>query len=161
MSVWGTTVTGKVLAETEFSDFLCARYNINPPNLQNKCNSCMHTFLVHHAFSCSNGGLVIKCHNERCNTIIHLYRQAFSPNYVRGKPLIHLDHSRSEEEVRHGGSITETWGDVSIQSLWEIQTGAIIDVRFGDADAKTWNPEGMDKILDWWEKINNDKHGKH
>ena len=33
MSVWGTTVTGKVLAVTIFFDFLRARYNVKHPDL--------------------------------------------------------------------------------------------------------------------------------
>ena len=34
MTVWGTIVTGTVLAAMEFSDFLCARYDATPPKLQ-------------------------------------------------------------------------------------------------------------------------------
>ena len=52
----------------------------------------------------------------------------------------------------HRGSVPETHSDVSIRGLWEIQTEAIIDARFGDADADTWKPEVMDNLLDWWEK---------
>ena len=33
------------------SQFLCARYNVNPLNLQNKSDGCMKTFLVRHALS--------------------------------------------------------------------------------------------------------------
>ena len=48
LSVQGTTVTGTVLAAMEFSNLLCARYNFDLPNLQNKCNSCLQAFYVHH-----------------------------------------------------------------------------------------------------------------
>ena len=34
LTVWGTIVTGTVLAAMEFSDFLCARYDATPPKLQ-------------------------------------------------------------------------------------------------------------------------------
>ena len=51
--------------------------------------------------------------------------------------------------MRQRGRNLETSGDVPIQGLWEIQTEAIIDVRFGDADANTWNTQGMDKLLAW------------
>ena len=50
---------------------------------------------------------------------------------------------------------------MSIQGLGESQIEAIIDVRFGDADAETWKPEGMDNLLARWEKIKKDKHGQH
>ena len=36
MSVQGTTETGTILAATEFRDFKCDHYNVNPPNLINK-----------------------------------------------------------------------------------------------------------------------------
>ena len=54
----------------------------------------------------------------------------------------------------------EKRGDVLIQGLWEVQTDAIIDVIFDDADIYTYRYEPMDKILDFWEKENKDKHGK-
>ena len=51
MSVWVTTVTGTVLAAMEFRNFLFARYNVNPPNLENKCNGYLQTFSVRHMLS--------------------------------------------------------------------------------------------------------------
>ena len=60
----------------------------------------------------------------------------------------------------HGGSIPETWGDVSIQGLREIQKEAIIDVRFGDADAETRKPVRTEMVLVGWEKTDKDKHGQ-
>ena len=62
--------------------------------------------------------------------------------------------------MRHRMSVPETRGDLSIQCIWEIQTEAIIDVRFGYADAETWNPVIMDKLLAGYDKINKDKHGQ-
>ena len=49
---------------------------------------------------------------------------------------------------------------MSIQGLLESQTEAIIDVRFGYADAETWNPVRMDKLLADWDKTKKDKHGQ-
>ena len=100
----------------------------------------MQTFLVCHALSCRNVGLVIVHHNEMQDMIIHLTRQSFSPHCIRSKPLIHLVPIRSEERVRCGGRVLETRAGVSIQGLWEIQTEAIIYVVFGDSDAETWKP---------------------
>ena len=48
----------------------------------------------------------------------------------------------------HGGIIPETWGDVSVQVLWEIQTEAVIEIRFGYADVETWKPEVMENLFD-------------
>ena len=107
----------------------------------------MQTFSVHWALSCSNGGLVTAHHNDICDEIIYLSRQAFYPHYVRGEPLIHLGFIRSEDEVSCEGSVPETWGAMSIRGLWGNQTEEIIDARFGDADAENWKPEGIDKLL--------------
>ena len=60
----------------------------------------------------------------------------------------------------HGGSGPETRGAMSIQGLWENQTEVIIGVKFGDAEADSWKPVRMDKLLEGWEKINKDKHGQ-
>ena len=116
---------------------------------------------MRHTLICRNGGLVIACPNDVRDNIIYLSRQAFSTNCVNGEPLIHLVIHIYEEDVRHGGSIPKTWGDMSIWGLLENQTEAIIDVMFGDENVDTWNPEGMYKMLDRWEKINRDKHGNN
>ena len=65
MTVWGTMVTGTVLAATDICGFLCARYDVTPPpNLQNKYDGFSWYFSVSHVLSCSCGGLVVTCHNE-------------------------------------------------------------------------------------------------
>ena len=63
----------------------------------------MQTFLVCHALICPNGGIVIAHHNKIRDEITHIEKQAFSPNCVRGYPLIHLGRRISEEGVRHRG----------------------------------------------------------
>ena len=98
----------------------------------------MQTFFVHRTLIWTNGGLIFARQNDICDEIIHLTRQAFSPNCVRGEYLIHLGHIILEEEVRHEGSVPETQRGISIRGLWESQTEAIIDVRFGDAYTDTW-----------------------
>ena len=91
----------------------------------------MQTFLVRHALNFPNGGLVIVRHNEIRDYIIHLKIQPFSSNCVHIEPLTHLGCRRSEEGVRHVGKVPEKRGDVSIWGLWDSQTEAIVDVRFG------------------------------
>ena len=48
-----------------------------------------------------------------------------------------------------------------IQGLWDRQVDVIIGVKLGDADADTYKYEPMAVLLDRWENINKDKHGKH
>ena len=100
--VGGTTVTSTVLAAIESSNFVCNCYNVNPPNLQNRCDGRLQTFSLHDTPSCIIRGLAIAWHNEIRNNIIHLSIQAFSPDCVFGEPLIHEGHSRPEG----GGCVT-------------------------------------------------------
>ena len=48
-----------------------------------------------------------------------------------------------------------------VQGLWDRQVDSIIDVKLGDADADTYKYEPMAALLDRWESIKKDKHGKH
>ena len=41
----------------------------------------------------------------------------------------------------------ETIGDALIWGLWEINTDAIINIRFGDLESDTYKHELMNKIL--------------
>ena len=74
MIIQGNRVTGTVLTAMEFRDLLYARYNVNPPNLQNKYDGCLHTFYVLHALRYINRVLAITLHNEICDDIIQLSR---------------------------------------------------------------------------------------
>ena len=62
--------------------------------------------------------------------------------------------------MSHSKSILETWCDMLIRGLWEIQTTAIIDVRFGDADAETYKTKEIDKIFPRWEQMKKYKYGQ-
>ena len=48
-----------------------------------------------------------------------------------------------------------------VRVLWDRQVGAIIDIKFDDADADTYKYEPMTALLDRWESIKKEKHGKH
>ena len=54
----------------------------------------------------------------------------------------------------------ETQGDVIIWVFWELQTDAIIGVKFGDTDNDTYKNDLMDKNLNRWEKQQTNNHGK-
>ena len=48
-----------------------------------------------------------------------------------------------------------------IRCLWDQQADAIIDVKIGVADTEYYRYEPISTLLDWWETIKEDKHGKH
>ena len=48
-----------------------------------------------------------------------------------------------------------------ILGLWDRQVETIIDVKLGDADADSYEYEPVVALLDRWETIKKDKHGKH
>ena len=162
LSIRGTTVSDTVLSGMEFRDFLCARYNVSPLNLQSHCDKCGTSFGVMHTHSYSIGSLVIAHHNEICDELHYLSRRAFTSASVRAKPLIHQGRTRSEQEIRQGSDKDkETWGDLMVIILWYCQVNAIIYVKLDGADADTYKYEPITALLDRWEKIKKDKHGKH
>ena len=118
-------------------------------------------FSVCQVLRCSNGGLIIARHNKIRDEIVHLPRKDFYPHCVRGKPLTHQGRSISEGDMCHGRIILETRGNVLIRGLWDIQTDAIIDIRFRYSDAETYVKEVIDQIFPRWEKMNVDKNGKN
>ena len=102
MSICGTTVSDTVLSATVFRDFLCARYNISPLNLQSHCVGCGTDFEVMHTPGYIIGGLVIARHNKIRDKLFYLSRRAFTSAYVRAKLLIHQVHTISELEILQG-----------------------------------------------------------
>ena len=94
MIVHSTTVSGKLLSDTEFRDFLCAHYNAPPPNLQSHCNGCGTPFGLNNALSCSTGGLFIVCHNKICDKLLYIFWHAFTSASVRAELLIHQECTR-------------------------------------------------------------------
>ena len=66
--------------------------------------------------------------------LIYLAQRDFPDNCVHGEPLIHLGCSRSDADIRQGGSGLDTQDDVLIQGIWEIQNDAIINIIFGNSD---------------------------
>ena len=48
-----------------------------------------------------------------------------------------------------------------IQGLWDRKVEAIIDVKFGDADADSCKYEPMATLLARWVTINKNKHSKN
>ena len=48
-----------------------------------------------------------------------------------------------------------------IRGLWDQQADAIIDVKIRDYDADSYKYEPIVALMDRWETINKDKHGKH
>ena len=146
LTVRGNTVTSTVLAATEFLDFLCARYDVILPKLQENVTAYLCPYTYTTDLSEETGGLVISCHKKVRDKLIYLAQQDFTPTWVRGKILIHQGHIRSEEEARQGRCGLEKRGDVLIRGLWESQTDAIINVRYGDANSDTYKYETMDKL---------------
>ena len=52
MSIHDTTVSGTVLLDTKFCDFLCKSYNVTPFNSQSQCDGCDTAFEVCHKLIC-------------------------------------------------------------------------------------------------------------
>ena len=75
-----TTVTGTVLSTMEYRDFLFARYNLNPPNLQ----KMLWLFPILLRLSCI--WLVIAHNNEVCDKFVHPAKSTFQQNCAHIEP---------------------------------------------------------------------------
>ena len=106
MDIRGTTVIVTVLLATEFCDFLFARYNVTPPNLQSNWNGCGTSFNVNHTLRFWKGGLVIAPHNKMRDEILYLARRSINSAALHTKTLIHKGRNRSERGIRQG---SENW----------------------------------------------------
>ena len=160
--VRSTTVSGTVLSATEFWGFKCERYNVSPLNPERQCDRYGTAFGVTHTISWSIGGLVIAGNNRICDEILYLSQRAFTSSSVHAKPLMHQGCTRSEQEIRQGSDKDKkTWWYVMIWGLWYCQVNAIVAVKLGDADADMHKYEPMTVLLDRWENIKKDKHGKN
>ena len=136
------------------SFFKCAHYKVSPVNLQRHCDKRGAACGVPHTIRCSIGCLVI-AHNKKIrDKLLHLSQRAFTSALVRAKPLIHQGHTRSKLEIRQGSDKNkDTRRGVMIQSSWDFQVDAIIDVELGDADADTYKYEPMASLMNRWVKI--------
>ena len=120
-------------------------------NINKFIYGCTTSLSIRHGLIWSNGGLVITRLNKVSEEILYLARKDFTSHCVRVKPLIHQGRIISEEGVRQGRVRLDTRGDIIIQGLWEIQTDAIIDVRFGDSYMNPYKNEPMYKLLAYWD----------
>ena len=55
----------------------------------------------------------------------------------------------------------ETREYILIQGLWESQTDAINDIRFGDSENETYKKKPMKPLLVWWDIEKKENQGKH
>ena len=90
MTACGSTVIGTVLSGMEFSDFLCARYNLTPPNLQkNVMVVPNHSPYITHLISKildSSSHVTIKCFTSSStsrNIPFHWTSSVTNPSSIR------------------------------------------------------------------------------
>jgi hypothetical protein len=76
LSVLPSTVNRTELSTQEFRDALFMRYGIAPPDLPDSCDGCEAQFTLQHALGCKKCGLIIFCHNEIQDELVHLAGKA-------------------------------------------------------------------------------------
>jgi hypothetical protein len=158
LSVPPSTVNGTELSAQEFHDALSMRYREAPPDLPASCDGCGALFTLQHALECKCGGLVIFCHNEIKEELVHMSAKAFTPSAVRKEPLIR--HGRVAErektftsmqttkESDDDGNGKDKHGDILIRGFWARGTDCNLDVRVTDTDAKSYCKRLPAKVLE-------------
>ena len=154
-----TTVTGTLLSAIWFCGFYVLIITLTTHNLQTKYNSFLLTYCVHYTLSCINGGIVIARHNEIRDYTIHLARQEFSPNCVRGKPLINQGRSISDGEGALRQDHSRKMGSrFNPRRMWELDRSHYW-LQFRICPCGELYDRGKDKLWPRWRKIEKDKHG--
>ena len=97
--------------------FLCAYYDVTPPNIQRKYYGCVISFDVNHWISCSNGGFVIAHHNKVRGKLLYISQWAFPSAWVNVKPLMCQGRIRLEVDIRQGSDRLDRRGTLSIRLI--------------------------------------------
>ena len=84
MTVQGSIVTGTLLVDAWFRNFLYAYYDVTPPLPPRKCDEWSLSFYVHHGLRCINRGLVIAHNIKVRGELLYIARRAFTLNCVCG-----------------------------------------------------------------------------
>ena len=115
MNVWGATVTGKVLAATEFRDFLCARYDVTPLNYLKKAAALSNYLYVTDLYEATEA---LSLHAKmRCtassSTLLGnpspITAYSVNPSYTRAAADQRRRHIRRCTYWRH--EVTSSFGD--------------------------------------------------
>ncbi len=153
LSVLPSTVNGTELSAQEFRDALLMRYGIAPPDLPACCDGCEAHFTLQHALGCKKGGLVIFCHNEIRDELVHLAGKALTPSAIRDEPLIRPCRNADKENTCPTRPTSEKpaskddRGDILLRGFWARGTDCIVDVRVTDTDAKSYRHRDPAKVI--------------
>jgi hypothetical protein len=162
LSIFPSTINGMELSAQEFHDALSMRYGDTPSDLPASCDGCQACFTLQHALDCKKGGLVIFCHNEIQDKLVHMAGKAMTPSAICDEPLVHP--GRVTESVKTppttctpnqspGTPATgEDCGDLLLQGFWARGTKCIVDVHVTDTNAKSYCKQAPAKVLESQEK---------
>ena len=118
LNVWGTTLTGTLLAAIEFWYFYVHVMMLPPLKLIENTTAATHHLLyvtdLSAAKEASSSHDKTKCVPNSYNSL----NKPYPSHCVRDKPLICQGCSISERDVRQGSGRLDKRGDVLIRSLW-------------------------------------------
>jgi hypothetical protein len=132
LSVLPSTINGTELSAQEFRDTLSMQYGEAPSNLPLRCDGCDAHFTLQHALGCRTGALVIFCHNEIKDKVVHIAIKAYSPTAVHNKPLIQPCRVAVNKKTLKAGSnnATKTTG-TKMMELAKANAGTYLSEVFG------------------------------
>jgi hypothetical protein len=129
-----STPQGDLLTNDEFRVGICVRFGLRPPFLQDMCDGCGAATDLHHALTCTVGGLVIARHGLVLDVLMELAELAFGESRVGYEPTIFPPGYKHPEANGQRG-------DLNIKHLWARNINCIIDVIIPHAEG----PSNMKK----------------
>ena len=103
-------LNGTEFSQEEFRDNLRLRYGLMLQEIPTTYDGCGKKFLIEHALSCPNGGLVIVRHNNAAKEWGPLGSQAVVPSAITYEPKI---NSRTVQGERTGAGARQDGGEAN------------------------------------------------
>ena len=147
------------LSWEELWDNLLLRYELMPQDIPATCYGCSKTFLIEHALSCTEGGLVLARHDDAAKEWGSLGAWALVHSAITYEPKI---NSRTVQGERTGAGARQEGGesdggtdilvgqpgqvvvpaesraDVSAQGFWKRGTTTMFDIRIVNIDVGSY-----------------------
>jgi hypothetical protein len=158
LTVLPSTIAGAELSLDELCDRLHIRYGCTPVGLQPTCDGCGASFNTRHALYCAKGGLVTIRHHELRDELCDIASRAFQPSAVRDEAEVHKCCPAQAGQPCTPMVENEDCYDIIIRGIWERGTDCILDLRFADTDAPTYQMKDPSKVLEAAERIKKNKY---
>ena len=156
-------LNGTLLMRDQWQDNLRLQCGLRPLGICAHCNGCVVNFSIEHGLSCKKGVLVSIRHNDTRDKAGALAALALTQGKVSYEPMINhrrdLTAAQPSAPRRTGNAAgEEARGNVLVHGMWERGSGCVLNTRVTDTDAKSYQNQSSENILERAAKAKKDKY---